>query len=138
MEDRELELMIMGKPVICQACREISYLYPKAVGHQPYYWEMNCTFCHKFNLGVNAYNQEKLHYKLNELRVRYLYGATSADLESEINDLAVEYDNKLENRICECGGYLSISAKPKCIYCEVEIFDSFFHYLDETPKSGAV
>ncbi len=136
MENRELELMTMGRPVVCPACRETSYLYPKAVGHQPYIWEMNCNLCHKFNLGVNAYNKEheELHYKLNQLRERYLKGETSTDIESEINDFAEEYDNKLNNQICECGGHLSICAKPKCIYCDVVIFDSFFHYSDESPK----
>ncbi len=135
MEDRELELMSIRKPVMCPACRETSYLYPKAVGHHPYIWEMNCGLCHLYNFGVNAYLQghDELHTKLGKLRERYIKGETSAELESEVNNLSAEYDNTLDNRICDCGGSLSISAKPKCIYCDVEIFDSFFHYADDAP-----
>ena len=135
MTEREKALMSLGKPVVCPACRETSYLYPKAVGYQPYIWEMNCNICHLFNLGVNAYIPEhkELHNSLNQLRKRYIEGETSKDLEHEINHLCDDYDYKLDNRLCECGGHLSISAKPKCIYCDVEIFDPFFHYSDDAP-----
>ena len=96
---------------------------------------MNCTLCHLYGLGVDAYVPEHvaLYKKLNLLRGRYIKGETSNDLEHEIANLSDEYDNRLDNRLCECGGRLSISAKAKCIYCDLEIFDSYFHYSDDAP-----
>lgn len=128
--------MSLGKPVTCPACREISYLYPKGIGPQPYMWEMNCNLCHLSNLGVNAYipEHEELYKRLNLLRKQYIEDASSEELQSEIEELAEEYDGELDNRLCECGGYLSISATPKCIYCDVEISDSYFHYSDDAPR----
>lgn len=133
MDDRERDLLTMGKPVVCAACGETSYLYPKGVGHQPYILEMNCSSCHRFNLGVDAYKEDhgKLHSILNELFDRFIGDESTKSLEREITDLAEEYDGILDNRKCECGGYISISAKPKCTHCDKEIFDSFFHYVDK-------
>ena len=135
MTERETELMSLGKPIVCPACRETSYLYPKGVGYQPYIWEMNCNLCHLHNLGLDAYvtEHEELYEKLVQLRNRYIAGETSKELENEINNLSEEFDNKLNNRICECGGHLSISAKPKCIFCDLDIFDSYFHFTDDAP-----
>lgn len=133
MNDRERDLLTMGKPIVCLACGETSYLYPKGVGHQPYIWEISCNSCHLFNLGVDAYNEEhkKLHSVLNNLFDRFIEGESSKDLEKEITDLTEKYDSILDNRECECGGKISIAAKPKCTHCDKEIFDSYFHYIDK-------
>ena len=133
MSDREKELMAVGRPVQCPSCRETSYLYPKAVGHHPYEWEMNCNLCHSYAVGLNAYEEghAELIKPLESLRSRYLAGESSKQLEQEIDRLAEEGDAVLLNRVCACGGSLSIAAKPKCIYCDVELFDSFFHVADE-------
>jgi hypothetical protein len=134
MSERERELMAVGKPVVCPSCRETSYLYPKAVGHHPYEWEMNCSLCHNYAVGLNAYEEghAELIKTLEALRTLYLAGESSQQLEQEIKGLAEEGDGVLLNRVCECGGNLSIVAKPKCIYCDVEISDSFFHVADES------
>ena len=136
MTERQKEIMSLGKPVVCPVCRETSYLHPKGSVSQPYIWEMNCSLCHLTGSAVNAYipEHEELYKILNTLLTRHIEGETSEDLKREIDALAEEYDNKLDNRLCECGGYLSISAKPKCIFCDVEISDSYFHYADDTPR----
>jgi len=133
MTEREQALMSLKKTAICVACRETIFLFPKGVGYQPYVWEMNCNICHRYNLGVNAYlpAHKELYTKLKHMRERYIKGETSEALASEMNALSVEYDHTLDNRLCECGGQLSILAKPKCIFCDVEVFDSYFHYSDE-------
>ncbi len=128
--------MSLGKPVACPACRSTSYLYPKGVGHQPYIWEMNCDLCHHYNLAINGHlpEHEELYKRLCRLRKRYIEDETGMDLEHEMNELAEEYDDALDNRLCGCGGHLSISAKPKCIFCDVEIAGSYFHYSDDAPR----
>lgn len=133
MSEREKELMSAGRPVQCPVCRETSYLYPKAVGHHPYEWEMNCTLCHRYAVGLNAYEEghSDLVKILETLRSRYLAGEALQDLGAEVNRLAEDNDAVLLNRVCDCGGILSIAAKPKCIYCDVEISDSFFHVADD-------
>ena len=133
MTEREKELMAMGRPVQCPACRETSYLYPKAVGHHPYEWEMNCSLCHRYAVGLSAYEagHEDLIHKLEGLRTRYLAGETSEQLAKEVSMLAADHDAVLLNSRCECGGTLSIAARPKCIFCDIEISDSFFHVADE-------
>lgn len=135
MSDREKDLMSLGKPVLCSACRETSCLYPKAVGYQPYIWEVNCSLCHRYDLGLNAYisAHRTAVVALGKLRDKYLEGASSQELENAIDSLAEEYDCILDNQICDCGGKLSVSAKPKCIYCDIEIFDSYFHVADQAP-----
>lgn len=55
-------------------------------------------------------------------------------MNNEIYNLSEEHDSVLDNRFCECGGHLSRIAKPKCIYCDIEIFDSFFNYTDDAPN----
>lgn len=70
---------------------------------------------------------------LQKLRQRYIEGESTQELESEISDLAEVFDALLSNRACECGGSLSIASKPKCIYCDIEVFDSYFHIADEAP-----
>ncbi len=128
--------MVVGKPVVCLACRETSYLYAKGVGFHPYIWEMNCQLCHSFALAVDAYKaeHEELYKSLVQLRGQYIQGMNGGVLEKEIIDLAEEFDKELDNRLCQCGGHLSISAKPKCIYCDIEIADSYFHYSDDAPR----
>lgn len=137
MTDREKELMAMGRPVQCPSCRETSYLFPKGVGFHPYEWEMNCTLCHRYAVGINGYEEghEGLIHKLEALRARYLAGETSEQLAQEVSVLAENNDGVLLSRVCECGGALSIAAKPKCIYCDIEISDSFFHVTDESGAS---
>ncbi len=56
-------------------------------------------------------------------------------MKNEIYNHSEEHDSVLDNRFCECDGHLSIIAKPKCIYCDIEIFDSFFHYSEDAPNS---
>ena len=135
MTEREKDLMSLGKPVVCSSCREKSYLYPKGVGHHPYLWEMNCNLCHRYNIGLDAYIPEHTDVvkRLQKLREKYISGKSTQELEKEINSLAEEFDKELSNRVCECGGSLSTSSKPKCIYCDIEVFDSYFHIVDEAP-----
>jgi hypothetical protein len=137
MTEREKELMAVGRPVQCSACRETSYIYPKAVGHHPYEWEMNCSQCHRYAVGLNAYEEghEGLIRKLEGLRTRYLAGETSEQLAKEVSMLTEDNDVVLLNSLCECGGSLSIAARPKCIFCDIEISDSFFHVADESASS---
>ena len=135
MTAREMELMAVGKPVVCPSCRETSYLFPKGVGYQPYIWEMNCGLCYRHGLGLNAYLAEHapIVKALERLRRRYLDGAPSKELASDINGLAEAFDHLLDNRACDCGGELSISACPKCLYCDILLSDSYFHFADELP-----
>jgi hypothetical protein len=130
MTNREKDLLVFGKPVLCPVCKKTSYLYPKAVGYQPYIWEVNCGSCHVFDLGINACNpgHEQLHNSLSKLRERYFNGETSAVFVEDIKELARVYDQTLKNRVCVCGGNFSIAANPKCIHCDVDIFNSYFHY----------
>jgi hypothetical protein len=135
MTEREKDLTSLGKPVVCVSCRETSYLYPKGVGYHPYQWEMNCNLCHHYAIGLDAYIPEHtvVVKTLEQLRKRYIDGQSNRELEREIHALAQEFDSILDNRVCGCGGSLSITAKPKCIYCDIEIFDSYFHVADEAP-----
>ena len=135
MTEREKDLMSLGKPVVCSSCREKPYLYPKGVGHTPYLWEMNCNLCHRYGVGLDAYISEhtEIVKNLQKLKEEYIEGKSTKELENKINSLAEEFDAELSNRACECGGSLSISSKPKCIFCDIEIFDSYFHVADEAP-----
>ncbi len=133
MTEREKELMALGAPVVCTVCRETSHLFPKGVGYHPYQWEMNCSMCHCYAVGLDAYISEHTEVvkELERLREKYLNGASTQDLENKIDALAEQFDGILSNRECACGGTLSIAAKPKCIYCDIEIFESYFHVADE-------
>lgn len=137
MTDREKELMSLGRSVVCPVCRERSSLYPKGVGFHPYQWEMNCSLCHRYAVGLDAYVPQHTEAvkTLQKLRTRYLEGESTAQLASEMDILAERIDGLMGNGQCECGGALSISAKPKCIFCDIEIFDSYFHVADE-PSQG--
>ena len=136
ISNREVKLMTFGQPVVCPSCGKTSYIYPKAVGHQPYIWEINCKQCHLFNLGLNGYlsKHKEVVNKLDQLRERYINGTSTPELKKDILELSKLYDPILDNRKCECSGYLSISAKPRCIYCDVVIFDSYFHYSNGDKK----
>jgi hypothetical protein len=133
MTDREKELMVIRRPVLCSACREASALFVKGVGFHPYEWEMNCTPCHRYGVGLDAYVAEhkEVLKALNILRDRYVAGSSTAGMAREVERLAYQFDGILINAECECGGRLSIAAKPKCIFCDVEIFDSYFHFVDQ-------
>lgn len=133
MTDREKELMVVCKPVVCGACREESALFAKGVGFHPYEWEMNCSLCHRYGIGIDAYVCEHAEVleALQALRGRYIAGSSTAELEAEVENLADEFDHILHNAGCECGGRLSIAAKPKCMFCDIEIFDSHFHFVDQ-------
>ena len=41
MTERGKDIMSLGKPVVCPACRETSYLYPKGAGLHPDHWEVH-------------------------------------------------------------------------------------------------
>ena len=133
MTDREQELMVICKPVVCSVCREESALFAKGVGYHPYEWEMNCTLCHRYEIGLDAYDPEHAEVlsALQVLRQRHNAGSSTAELAAEVENLADKYDHILHYRVCECGGKLSIAAKPKCIFCDIEIFDSYFHFVDQ-------
>ncbi len=128
----------MGAQVVCPACRETSNLFPKGVGHHPYQWEMNCSICHCYAVGLDAYiaQHTEVVKELERLRERYLNGESTQGLANQIEDLAKQFDGILSNRECECGGALSIAAKPKCIHCDIEIFDSYFHVADERSEDN--
>lgn len=130
---REKELMVVRRPLICNACREVSALFAKGVGYHPYEWEMNCSFCHRYAIGLDAYEPKhtEVFKKLQELRKQHVAGSSTVELAGEVESLAAQYDDLLSYAECECGGRLSIAAKPKCIYCDVEIFDSYFHFVDQ-------
>lgn len=136
MTEREKDLMSLGKPVICSACGKTSYLYPKGVGHQPYMWEINCSLCHRFNEGLNAYVPEHTEAvkALQNLRERYLEGESTLDIEPEMVNLSKQLYDVIDKEQCECGGTLSILDKPKCIFCDNEIFNSYFHFADGPPE----
>jgi hypothetical protein len=133
MTEREKELMAPGRPVVCPVCREVSALFPKAVGFHPYQWEMNCSLCHRYDVGLDAYvaGHREVVEALCALRERYIEGESTAELAGEVGALAGRFDAVLSNAVCECGGRLSIAAKPKCIFCDVEVFDSYFHVADQ-------
>jgi hypothetical protein len=133
MTDREKELMVVGRPLVCGACREVSALFAKGVGFHPYEWEMNCNVCHRYGIGLDMYVPEHTEAleALQALRKRYIAGSSTAELATEVENLADKFDRILHNARCECGGRLSIAAKPKCIFCDVEIFDSYFHFVDQ-------
>ena len=136
MTDREKELMAVGRPVVCPACRELSALFPKGVGFHPYEWEMNCTLCHCYAVGLDAYiseHEEPLN-ALKALRERYVAGESATELAEEVEILAEQFDGVLSNGECECGGRLSIAAKPKCVFCDIEVSDSYFHFADQRAK----
>lgn len=132
MAKRESESLVIHKPIICGACRETSSLFSKVVGYHPYQWEMNCTLCHRHGAGLNGHVKEHIEVieLLNALRSHYISGSSSAELSTKLEGLADQYDHLLHNSRCECGGSLSIAAKPKCIHCDLEIYDSYFHYVD--------
>jgi len=138
MTERKKDLMSPGKPIICPACGETSYLYPKGVGHQPYMWEINCSLCHQYNVGLNAYVPEHTEAvkTLQKLRERCLEGESTQELEPEMVNLSKQLYDVIDKEQCECGGTLSIFNKPKCIYCDIEIFDSYFHVADEPPQKS--
>lgn len=133
MTDREQALMVVCKPIVCSACRETSALFAKGVGFQPYQWEMNCNLCHRYGIGVDGYSpgHSEILEALQALRSRYIDGSSTADLSAEVERLADNFDPLLHNAACECGGRLSIAAKPKCLFCDIEIFDSYFHFVDQ-------
>ena len=94
---------------------------------------MNCNLCHRYGIGLDAYVPEHTEVldALKTLRSRYIQGSSSAELAAEVESLADQFDHILHNAGCECGGRLSIAAKPKCIFCDIEIFDSYFHFVDQ-------
>lgn len=133
LTDREKELMVICKPVVCRVCREESALFAKGVGYHPYEWEMNCSLCHRYGIGLDAYVPEHTEVlkALQALRKRHNASDSTAELAVEVENIADKFDHILHNRECECGGKLSIAAKPKCIFCDIEIFDSYFHFVDQ-------
>ena len=135
MTEREKDLMALGKPMICTSCRETSYLYPKGVGHQPYLWESNCSLCHRCSVSLDAYVPEHndIVKKLQNLRQKYLDGLSVEEIELEMNKISELLYSKTGKEKCECGGNLSIFEKPKCMFCDIVIFDSYFHVADEPP-----
>lgn len=139
MTEREKELMAVGRPVVCPACREVSALYPKGVGFHPYEWEVSCTVCHRYDVGLSAYlpGHAEAVEALQRLRERYVEGASTEALAGEVEALAERFDGVLSNAECECGGRLSIAAKPRCIFCDVEIFGSCFHVADQPVEERA-
>lgn len=132
----ENEEMTMGRAVQCPDCQRRSYLYPKAVGYQPYLWEINCTRCHRFDIGLNAYTPDHQFAveSLEQLRETCLNRADPQALHAQVGLLASKYDSVLATKKCECGGDLSIVAKPRCLFCDAVISDSFFHFVDEAPE----
>jgi hypothetical protein len=138
MTERERKLLVIHKPIVCSACGETSALFSKGIGYHPYEWEMNCTLCHRYGIGLSAYTEEhkEIIESLNRLRTRFIAGSSTAELSTEIESLADHYDYLLYNSPCGCGGSLSIAAKPKCIYCDLEIFDSYFHFVDQPIDHG--
>jgi len=131
--------MSLGRPVLCSVCRETSYLFPKGVGFHPYEWEMNCNLCHRYAVGLDAYVPQHTEAVkvLQKLRERHVKGESTDELSSEVELLAEQFDDVMGSGQCECGGALSISAKPKCIFCDIEIFNSYFHVADEAPTGKA-
>ena len=133
MTEREKALMVICKPVVCSVCREESALFAKGVGFHPYEWEMNCNLCHRYGIGLDSYVPEhsEILEMLQVLRKRYIAGSSTAELATVVENLADKFDHLLHYANCECGGRLSIAAKPKCIFCDIEIFDSYFHFVDQ-------
>jgi hypothetical protein len=98
---------------------------------------MNCSLCHRYAVGLDAYLPQhgEVVEALVSLRERFVSGASTEELKAEIELLAERFDGLLSNAECECGGRLSIAAKPKCVFCDIEIYDSYFHVADQ-PSPG--
>lgn len=136
MVNTEKEFMTMGRAVTCPQCQKTSYLYPKATGMQPYLWEMNCSKCHLFNLGIDVYapDHKNIAEQLEQLRDEFILGAKPLQIQTAIQNLAKKFDHLLSNKGCECDGTMSIAAKPRCMHCGTVVIDSYFHYVDEEPE----
>ena len=82
---------------------------------------MNCSLWHRYGIGLDAYVPEHAEVLevLQALRERYIAGSSTAELETEVENLADKYDHLLHYANCECGGKMSIAAKPKCFFCNI-------------------
>ncbi len=91
-------------------------------------WEVNCLNCHyTASRGLCGYSNETAYRQLEELREDYLMGKL-AHINAGVYELARHYDSQLPEKKCRCGGCFSLAAKPRCIYCNAVLIDSFFHY----------
>ena len=124
---RYWDLMTVAFPVECPQCKKKVGLFPKAIGMGAGNWEVNCSDCHHASYqGLSGYTDESAYGKLEELRENYLIGKLDR-LDAQVHELANLYDSKLPEQKCNCGGHFSLAAKPRCIYCNAVLIDSYFH-----------
>ena len=134
----EKELTTMGQAVTCPHCGQVSYIYPKGTGYQPYLWEVNCEKCHLFKIGLHAYRPDHRDAveELQTLMDSFLDQGPIDSTMQRIKELADKIDPILEHTICQCGGRLSVRAKPRCLHCDEVVLDSVFHYVDEPVENN--
>ena len=124
---RYWNLMTVGLPVECPQCKRRVGLFPKAIGMGAGNWEVNCSDCHNASYqGLSGYTHDLAYSQLEELREQYLIGKVE-DIDTQNQKLANLYDSKLPWQKCDCGGHFSLAAKPRCIYCNAVLIDSYFH-----------
>ena len=130
---RYFNLISHGRIIKCKVCGAENRLYLKAAQMTPHIWEMNCIQCHNVNYqAIDAYTRygDDLAKELQSMKKEYLCSSEKEVLDrinTRIDFLASQYDDFGK---CECGGFFSIKAKPRCKECDCIISDSFFHYVE--------
>ena len=125
---RYWDLMTVGFPVECPECSKPVALIPKAVGMSAGNWEVNCIDCHNAtSRGLSGYTERSAYNTLEELLEDYRMNRLT-HIDAAVHELAKRYDSQLPDATCHCGGSYSIAAKPRCIYCDAVVIDSYFHF----------
>ena len=133
---RYWDMITVALPVECPQCHQQVGLFPKAVGMGAGNWEINCSNCHNVaSRGLCGYTNQRVYSKLEELREDYMMGRLNL-INAEIHKLATQYDSQLPEKKCSCGGRFSLAAKPRCIYCDAVLIDSFFHCSGQVVSSS--
>lgn len=127
---RYWDMLTYGLPCACPECGLSLNLAPKAVGMGADNWELCCSECpQELPNGISGYAHPEIYSRLEALREKFLIGRDLMGLKKELLALSVECEVLLENRSCDCGGYFSVAAPPRCPQCSSVAIDSCFHTL---------
>ncbi len=136
---RWIVLSSHGVRVSCPKCgSDKSFLWPKLRGHSPTL-EASCDRCERVNYNaLDPYSHKEVVSRIQLIARQFHLGTHPDNLDALIGDLADEYDRLILPRQCQCGGYFSLSAKPRCRNCKAILYDSYFHFSGKAQKKTAI
>jgi len=127
---RYWNLMTACLPVTCPECRVEVLQDPKAIGMAAGSWEVCCDTCENVSCGgLSGYEYPEIYKQLEELREKFNLGRNLESIYAEMSSLALQADQFLPERLCECGGHFSLAAFPRCPQCRTVVLRSPFHLV---------